>query len=76
MSETTRELLKSELEGLPVQDRLSFMRGLLVPSLEDIGYHVAQRADNGLAASLFILATELDKRLGDMEERITLAMAS
>lgn len=60
----------------PLQGLLEDVAGRITKELETLGYEVAREEDPRIACSIFILATDIEKRLRSLAERSSVTEAA
>ena len=59
-----------ETQTLPIEERIPYLRGIVVPLIEHLGYALAHAPKEFVATSTFVLATDIEKRLTALEQAV------
>ena len=59
-----------DTQKLAIEDRISYLRGIVVPLIEHLGYTLAHAPKDFAATSTFVLATDIEKRLTALEQAV------
>ena len=61
--------LLAELARRPAAERIDLLRRIFVPDIEATGFQLAPLLDTQVVASVFILATDVDRRLKSLHDK-------
>ncbi|MBV7393187.1 hypothetical protein [Mameliella sediminis] len=60
----------ADADSMAVEDRITYLRDIVVPLIEYLGYALAHTPKDSVASSTFVLATDVEKRLLKLEQAV------
>ncbi|MGP6086256.1 hypothetical protein [Antarctobacter jejuensis] len=65
-----------EVESLSADEHIAYLRDVIVPLIENLGYGLARMPKKSVAPSVFVMASDLDKRFRWLESTTRIALSS
>ncbi|SMX44698.1 hypothetical protein [Maliponia aquimaris] len=67
--------IQKDIRNLPVGEGIPYLRDVIVPLVENLGYELARLPDVSVAPSAFVFSNDLDKRFRWLESTTRSALS-